>query len=78
MGTSGRNEIKFGQWEELPGGGRRYWCDVLGRNGWTARYVKEVDSKENTLRFCQEIYDENGKMVELHEKFPVDKGHRKV
>jgi len=40
--------------------------------------MKEVDSNENTLRFCQEIYDENGKMVEIHEKFPVDKGHRKV
>jgi hypothetical protein len=40
--------------------------------------VKEVDSNENTLRFCQEIYDKNGKTVEIREEFPVDKGHRKV
>ena len=78
MGSRRRNETKFGQWEELPDGGRRYWCDVFGRNGCTARYAKEVDSAENTLRFWQEIYDESGKMVEIHEKFPVDKGHRKV
>jgi hypothetical protein len=40
--------------------------------------VKEVDREEITVRFCQEIYDEEGKLVELHEKYPVDKGHRKV
>ena len=62
----------------MPGGGRRYWLDVPGRLGWRARYVKEVDVKEVTLRFCQEIYDEQGKLVEVHEKYPVDKGHQKV
>ena len=30
------------------------------------------------MRFLQEIYDEQGKLVELHEKYPVDKGHQKV
>jgi len=78
MNTRAQNEKKFGHWEELPGGGRRYWLDVVGRLGWRARYLKEVDSQEITLRFWQEIYDEQEKLVEVHEKYPVDKGHRKV
>ena len=78
MNTRAQNEKKFGEWEELPGGGRRYWLDVVGRFGWRARYLKEVDAQESTLRFWQEIYDEQGKLVEVHEKYPVDKGHRKV
>ena len=78
MGTRGQNEKKFGYWEELPGGGRRYRLDVLGRSGWQARYWKEVDADEITLRFWQEICDETGRLVERHEKFPVDKGHQKV
>ncbi|MGD1083614.1 MAG: hypothetical protein ABSA47_02550 [Verrucomicrobiota bacterium] len=49
-----------------------------GRMGWQARYLKEVDANERTVRFWQEIYDETGKLVERHEKFPVDKGHLKV
>ena len=61
-----------------PGGGRLYCLDVFGRLGRRARYLKEVDAEEVTLRFWQEIYDEQGKLVELHEKYPVDKGHRKV
>ena len=72
------NERKFGKWEELPGGGRRYYYEIEGRFGWTARYVKEVNLTEETLRFCQEIYDNNGKLVEIHEKYPDDKGHKKV
>jgi hypothetical protein len=43
--------------------------------GWKARYVKTVDADEKTLSFKQEIYDENEKLVEIHEKFPEDKGH---
>lgn len=31
-----------------------------------------------TLRFYQEIYDEKGRRVEAHEKYPVDKGHEKA
>jgi len=72
-----QNERKFGQWSELPDGGRRYWHDVPGRGGWRARYVKEVDAQENTLRFRQEIYDPSGRLVEIHEKFPVDLGHQR-
>jgi hypothetical protein len=37
-----------------------------------------VDADERTVRFWQEIYDDAGKLVETHEKFPVDKGHQKV
>jgi hypothetical protein len=77
MSTRSQNEKKFGQWDELAGGGRRYRLDVPGRSGWLARYLKEVDANEMTVRFWQEIYD-RGKLVETHEKFPVDKGHRKV
>ncbi|MFY9826836.1 MAG: hypothetical protein WAM82_36110 [Thermoanaerobaculia bacterium] len=72
------NERKFGHWEDLPGGGRRYWYDVPGRMGWMARYVKTVDGDENTLRFLQEIYNEQGDLVEVHEKYPEDKGHQKI
>jgi hypothetical protein len=73
-----RNERVFENWEELPDGGRRYWYEVTGRLGWKARYVKEVDADENTLRFRQEIYNERGELVEIHEKYPVDTGHWKV
>jgi hypothetical protein len=51
---------------------------VKGRLGWLARYLKEVDAQENSVRFWQEIYDDAGRLVEIHEKFPVDKGHQKV
>ena len=51
---------------------------MVGRNGGTARYVKIVDSDDVTLEFYQEIFDEDGLLIELHEKFPVDKGHKKL
>jgi hypothetical protein len=78
MSTRAQNEKKFGHWDELPDGGRRYWLDVAGRLGWRARYVKEVDAAENTLRFWQEIYDDQGTLIEIHEKYPLDSGHKKV
>ncbi|MEX2307315.1 MAG: hypothetical protein WD738_06970 [Pirellulales bacterium] len=78
MASREQNERKFGQWRELAGGGRLYWLDVAGQHGWLARYLKEVDARENTIRFWQEIYNETGTMVEIHEKFPVDHGHRKA
>jgi len=40
--------------------------------------VKEVDAQETTIRFAQEIYDPRGRLTEIHEKYPVDLGHRKV
>lgn len=72
------NEKKFGAWEELPNGGRRYSYKVRGRDDWIARYVKIVDAMEQTLRFYQAIHDSSGKLVEVHEKYPEEKGHRKV
>ena len=78
VSSRSQNEKKFGAWDELPGGGRRYRLDVTGRLGWRARYLKEVDAAEATLRFWQEVYDDQRKLVENHEKFPVDKGHQKV
>lgn len=65
MSAREQNERKFPNWEELPEGRRRYWLDIPGRHGWRARYVKEVD-------------DGDGKLVEVHEKYPVDRGHQKV
>lgn len=78
MSTRAQNEKKFGHWEELSDGGRRYWLDVFGRQGWRARYLKEVDANDATLRFWQEIFDEHGKLAEIHEKYPVDIGHLKA
>jgi hypothetical protein len=72
------NERKFPDWEELPDGGRKYWLEVKGRHGWKARYVKEVDAFEETAKFYQEIYDSEGNLIETHEKFPLDKAHRRV
>lgn len=78
MAIREQNERKFPTWAELPDGGRRYWLDVPGRQGWRARYVKIVDANEETVAFYQEICDERGELVEIHEKFPVDRGHRKM
>jgi len=55
VSTRVQNEKKFGNWNDLPGGGRRYWLDVAGRMGWRARYCKDVDSEEATVRFWQEF-----------------------
>jgi hypothetical protein len=37
-----------------------------------------VDKSELTIRFYQAIYDNNGQLIEIHEKYPVDTGHTKV
>ncbi len=71
------NERKYKQWTTLTNGGRRYWRDVRGRLGWTARYIKEVDADETTTLFRQEIYDVDGVLVEVHNKFPRDEGHQR-
>jgi hypothetical protein len=78
MASRTQNERKFKHWEELPNGGRRYIRDFVGRAGGRARYIKEVDATENTIRFAQEIYDANGRLVAVHEKFPVDLGHKQI
>ncbi|HSS15992.1 MAG TPA: hypothetical protein VLQ29_03310 [Candidatus Dormibacteraeota bacterium] len=78
MSYRAQNEKKFKRWEELPNGGRRYLRDFVGRAGGRARYVKEVDASERTIRFLQEIYDASGRLVAMHEKFPVDSGHKEL
>ena len=78
MASRAQNERTFTQWEELPGGGRRYFREFVGRASGRARYVKEVDATEKTVRFAQEIYDQSGRLVAVHEKFPVDLGHKQL
>ena len=41
-------------------------------------YQKTVDAEENTLSFKQEIYNEKNILVEIHEKYPIEKGHVKI
>ncbi|MEP6512472.1 MAG: hypothetical protein ABJA79_01290 [Parafilimonas sp.] len=72
------NEKKFDGWIEKIDGGRVYSFQIHGKHGWLAKYLKETDAEENTLKFWQEIYDDKGILKEIHEKFPVDKGHQKI
>lgn len=72
------NEAEFEHWEDLEDGGRKYWFDVKGKVKGFARYTKLVNREEVTVSFVQEIYDQEGKLIQIHEKYPVDKGHIKV
>ena len=78
MASREQNERKFGRWEELPNGGRRYIREYAGRAGGRARYLKEVDARENTIRFAQEVYNQTGRLIAVPEKFPVDLGHKQL
>ena len=49
---------------------------MKGRSEWRARYVKEVDAEESTIRFYQQVYDGDGTLREVHQKYPVDLGHQ--
>jgi len=71
------NERKFSNWEERENG-RLYWFEIEGKYGWKAKYLKLVDENDLTLKFWQEIYDNLGKLVEIHEKYPLDKRHVKL
>jgi hypothetical protein len=71
------NERKFSTWEENEFG-RLYWFEIMGKFGWKAKYLKQVDKNEVTIKFWQEIYDKLGNLVEIHEKYPIDKGHKKL
>lgn len=72
------NEKEFDEWIEKEDGGRIYSFEIVGRLGWLSKYLKETDADENTLKFWQEIYDENWGLKEIHEKYPIDKGHKNV
>jgi hypothetical protein len=78
MATRTQNEKQFDSWTELENEGRIYQQVVPGKRGWFAVYYKEVDKQETTVRFWQEIRDQDGVLREIHEKYPTDKGHRKL
>jgi hypothetical protein len=78
MATREENEKTFTNWVDNSDGTRTYWYNVKGKHGWYARYVKIVNTSETTLNYRQEIYDYTGKLIEIHDKYPVDKGHRKL
>jgi len=78
MNKRKENESKFRNWKETEEGERIYWYRVEGKFGYYAHYVKAVDKNEVTLKFYQEIYNFDGNLVEIHEKYPIDKGHRKL
>lgn len=76
MATRDQNERAFPYWEDLPDGGRRYWRERPGGDfGW-CRYVKIVGKDENTISFVQGVYDDDGSLIEIHQKYPVDTGHQ--
>lgn len=75
MATREQNEKRFPNWENLADGGRRYWIDRKGVVSGFQRMVKIVDANEVTLRLIQEIYNDDGILVERHQKFPQDTGH---
>jgi len=72
------DENKFSCWAELPNGGRIYWLEVEGNSGWKVKYVKVVNCDEDPILLYQDIFNERGELVEIHERFPADKGHRRV
>jgi len=37
-----------------------------------------VDKYEQAIKFWQEIFDPQGNLAEIHEKYPMDKGHKKL
>jgi hypothetical protein len=76
MASRKDNERAFPNWQDLPDGGRRYWRDRPGGDFGYCRYLKIVDAGEMTLLFVQEIYDDNDLLIEIHQKYPVDTGHR--
>ena len=73
-----KNERRYDKWERLPGGGRRYTRIVVGASRGRAQYVKDVDAWERTIGFAQMIYDGDGRLIEVHEKYPIDQGYRRV
>ena len=50
MATRHYNEKKFKQWQDLEGGGRRYWYDTLREDGFTVRYIKIVMQRNGRFR----------------------------
>jgi len=78
MASREQNERRFPQWDELPGGGRRYYRIRQGSVQGYARYVKIVDANELTVSLVQEIYDGEGRLIGIHQKYPEDTGHQVI
>jgi hypothetical protein len=61
----------------------RYWIRRPGTQwGWQTLF-KEVlfdpnTQLEQTVKLWQEVFDDDGKLVESHQKFPTDTGHQKL
>jgi hypothetical protein len=72
-----QNEKEYSNWIELINNGRLYWNEIKASDdsGKKAHYEKEVDSEEHTITFIQKIFDNNGTLIEIHQKYPIDKGH---
>lgn len=75
MASRAQNEKRFRTWLDLADGTRRYWTDRQGAVSGFQRMIKVVDKDENTLLLLQEIYNNDGKLIERHQKYPVDTGH---
>ena len=73
-----KNEGEYESWIEKEDGGRIYSFEIKGKVGWKAKYLKEVNGEEVTIRFWQEVYDDKNVLKEIHEKYPVDTGHKKL
>ncbi|MBZ0290856.1 MAG: hypothetical protein K8I30_24735 [Anaerolineae bacterium] len=78
MATRESNERRFLLWDDLPDGGRRYYAIKIGKVKNYARYVKIVDANEITISIVQEIYDNDDRLVAIHQKYPVDTGHQVI
>ena len=53
MNKRAENERKFKKWEDRGDGSRIYSYTGFGKNNWYAKYVKIVNSDEDTLTFRQ-------------------------
>ena len=73
-----KNEVEYESWIDKEDGGSIYSFEIKGKLGWKAKYLKEVDSEEVTIKFWQEVYDDKNILKEIHEKYPVDTGHKKL
>lgn len=78
MATRRENEREYPNWVGLSEGGRRYWRERPGGDFGFCRYVKVIDKNERTVIFLQEIYDDEGNLIEVHQKYPVDTGHQNL
>jgi len=78
MATREQNERRFKQWQDFADGGRRYWTDRRGIISGFQRLIKIVDEHEKTMQIVQEIYNEEGILIERHQKYPVDSGHERI